>query len=69
MQEEHDATQRNLADQMQVNKQNQEQIQHLQKKIENFSNNQSEVSTFQFDHSFVFICSWSRKAALRQAAT
>ena len=44
MDEEHQATMKNLSDQMTKNNQNQEQIQHLQKKIDNFSSNQTEVS-------------------------
>ena len=36
--------QQNLGSQMASNKQRQDQIQHLQKKIDGFSNNQTEVS-------------------------
>lgn len=42
--DEHEVTQQNLIQQMNINKQNQEQIQNLQKKITGFSTNQSEVS-------------------------
>ena len=44
MADEQSVTQDNLAQQMAQNKANKDQVQHLQKKIDGFSNNQSEVS-------------------------
>lgn len=46
MDEEHERQADNLANQMAINKQQGVQVQHLQKKIDSFSNNQSSVSQY-----------------------
>jgi len=43
MDEEHERQADNLANQMAINKQQGVQVQHLQKKIDSFSNNQSSL--------------------------
>jgi len=55
MNDEQAVTQGNLADQMAQNKANKDQVNHLQKKIDGFSNNQSEVSISSIKNLIMFV--------------